>query len=338
MKHFNQYMNGYQVRWRHNNLNNQTMGDQKGQKHPWILPLKIWKEGLWPGIRNSNNSSLIAYIQANDFQKHDCAHNLKSSWVLCANLYFPFRNDTSLMAGFLKEYISQSIREVEKIELEYQDPDESLHSAQLLGEPAGQPGKNQTLPNIAFLLKLANGKKGLILTEVKFTEDSFKACPGRQKKSQNPDPERCLNFKQVLEATAYQCHQLQWQGKKRRNRKYWDYLSFAPEAINTLRCCPASIAGCQLFRHQALAEALALKGPYDLVVSAIAYDERNHTLIGCLRSTGIDDFTTGWEPLFNGKARFVTFTHQDWASWVREHDTSGKWKEWSEYVKERYGI
>ena len=35
----------------------------------------------------------FAFLKKSDVQKHDGVHNLKSSWMQCANLYFPFRND-----------------------------------------------------------------------------------------------------------------------------------------------------------------------------------------------------------------------------------------------------
>ena len=337
MEDFDQYMNEYLVKWRLNHFQNQEEGTQNGKTRPWILPGNLWAGGLWHGIRTADNS-FCEYLYENKIRKNDGAHNLKSSWVLSANLYFAFRNDPSLVAGFFKEHVSQSIEEVEKIELEYVDPDESLKPTPLLGEPPGQIGRNQTSPDIAFAVKLTNGKKGLILTDIKFTEHSFSSCSGRKPKYGNPDPRRCRNFKQVYADIENQCYLRQWQNKQRTNRKYWEHLRFAPEAVNTLIRCPAATAGYQLFRQQALAEALASKGPYDLVVSSVAYDARNQTLIDCLYSTGIDDFTTGWGPLFNGKAKFATFTHQDWVKWVRDNDTEGKWNHWFQYVKYRYCI
>ena len=88
-------------------------------------------------------------------------------------------------------------------------------------------------------------------------------------------------------------------------------------------------------KEQALAEALTRK--YDLVISCVAYDARNQTLIESLRGTGLRDFSKEWGGLFEGKAKFTTFTHQVWVNWVRANDKAGKWKDWLEYVGERYG-
>ena len=52
---------------------------------------------------------------------------------------------------------------------------------------------------------------------------------------------------------------------------------------------------------------------------------------------GIDDFRTGWGNLFDGKAGFKSFSHQQWVDWVRKNDTQELWKEWLSYIEERYG-
>jgi len=333
---FNQHMSRVQAHWREDHIVNQQPGEQNGKEYTWILPRHLWDEGLWSGIRSDQSTSLPAYLEKTGVRKHDGAHNLKSSWVLCANLYFPFRQDPALIAGFLKEHVSRSIEGVEKIELEYEDEDTLLKPTPLLGEPQGQRGRNQTSPDVAFVVTLTGGKKGLVLTEVKFTEHSFYPCSGRKKKYGNPDRRRCMDFGRVYSDPANQCYQLHWADGQRTNRKYWDYLRFTADATSTLRRCPAATAGYQLFRQQALAEALARKGPYGLVVSSVAYDARNETLLRCLHGTGIEDFATGWGPLFDGQARFSTFTHQQWVRWVEENDTSGKWKHWLDYVETRY--
>jgi hypothetical protein len=115
------------------------------------------------------------------------------------------------------------------------------------------------------------------------------------------------------------------------------HLTTTETAIQKLICCPAAMGGYQLLRQQALAEGIATSGEFDLVVSCVAYDERNEPLIRSLQRIGVNNFLDGWSGLFKGKARFRTFTHQQWAAWVRRHDTSGHWRDWSDYVWNRYG-
>jgi hypothetical protein len=325
-------MNDYQTQWRRSNLENQVQGTQNGKRRPWILPRELWEEGLWAGIRGDKNS-LPAYIEDTGVQKHDGVHNLKSSWMQCANLYFPFREDHEILAGFLRKYVSPIIDTVDRIELEWAEKP-PLDPTTLLGEPRGQRGKNQTSPDVAFIV---NGGKGIVITENKFTEHSFYPCSGRKEIYGNPDIKRCMNLGMVYSDVANQCYMLQWANDERTNRKYWDYLKFTPEAFSILRRCPATNAGYQLFRQQALAEALAQKGPYDFVISCVAHDARNQTLVKCLKSTGIGNFTTDWGPLFEGKAEFATFTHQQWVEWVFNNKT-GIWQDWLDYVNKRYEL
>lgn len=334
MEDFDHYMNDYQTHWRRDHLENQEEGEQHQKKRPWILPRELWEEGLWTGIRSGHDNSLPAYLDCTGVQKHDGVHNLKSSWVQCANLYFSFREGREILASFLHEHVSPLIETIDQVELEWAEKP-PLDPTTLLGEPHGQRGKNQTSPDIAFIV---NGSKGIVLTENKFTEHSFYPCSGRKRTYGNPTPQRCLNLNKVYNDTANQCHMLQWANGERTNRKYWDYLKLTGRGLVTLKCCPAAIAGYQLFRQQALAEALAQRGIYEFVISCVAYDSRNKTLIECLKGTGVDNFATGWGTLFEGKAKFATFTHQQWVGWVHKYDSQTMWQDWLQYVDGRYGF
>ena len=85
-------MNAKQTRWRERNVSTREEGVQNGNKHPWILPMDNWTEGLWPDIRPGKENDLEAYLACSNVQKHSGVHNLKSSWILGANLYFARRH------------------------------------------------------------------------------------------------------------------------------------------------------------------------------------------------------------------------------------------------------
>ena len=95
--------------------------------------------------------------------------------------------------------------------------------------------------------------------------------------------------------------------------------------------------GYQLFRQHALAEGMAQSGHYDLIVSAVAVDERNDALDAALGRSGIPELKR-WGEVFRGRARFAAFTHQEWIAWVQQHDTRGIWSDWLSYVRSRYGL
>lgn len=337
MNAFEEQMTQHQVRWRRANITSEAWGWQNRKQYPWILPHDSWEQGLWPGLRSGSVHSLTDYLHANQVQKHLGVHNLKSSWMLCANLYFPFgRSDwgRALLAGFLRERVHPAIHSVDAVELEYAESGD-LHPSRLLGEEGGSRGAGQTSPDLAFLV---NGGRGLILTENKFVEHSFYRCSARVRDGSserlgNPDPARCEDVSAILRDPARQCHQMAW------GRRYWDVLApvIDRERLLALSHCPAAHAGYQLFRQQALAEGIASSGKYDLVASCLAVDDRNETLRGCLKRTGIADIRQ-WGDLFVGKAHFAVFTHQQWVSWVRGQDSPGQWSDWLGYVEARYGF
>ena len=334
---FDSAMNDAQVEWRKKHVTTQEKGSQNGSVHPWILPHNHWQEGLWPGIRRGQPNDLDAYLRAGGIQRHTGVHNLKSSWMLGANLYFAHRLDPAMLAGFLAATVDSRIVEVEELELEWAAA-APLDPPTLLGEPAGQRGAGQTSPDVAFVVRLRGGGRGLVLTEVKFTEHSFYPCSGRKKEYGNPDSSRCLDVQAVLDDPNANCHLTTWANGTRTNRRYWDYIAVSELGRRTLRRCPASTAGYQLFRQQALAEALARQGEYELVVSCVAYDGRNGPLSGSLKRAGVADFAVEWGGLFEGRSRFATFTHQEWVRWVRDEDAGHRWGDWVDWVEERYGM
>jgi len=240
-----------------------------------------------------------------------------------------------ILAGFIREHVMPAVAGVEGIELEFELPGE-LHPSMLLGEQGGSRGKGQTSPDVAFQVRMQNGSEGLILTESKYCEHWFYQCSAYQhsksaEREQNPDRSRCFDISGLLACPRSKCHQHTW------GRKYWDWLTVNEPLIKKLTCCPAVKGGYQLLRQQALAEGLATRGEYGAVVSCVAYDSRNAALTESLREVGVLDVTVGWGPLFAGKAKFTTFTHQQWVKWVREHELSDSWQEWSNYVQHRYG-
>jgi hypothetical protein len=332
MSDFDAELSRQQTEWRVGNIDDTRHGWQNGVQRPWILDKSVWRLGLWAGIRET----LPAYIDG-VIERHQGSHNLKSSWILCANLYFPFRSKSQdLLAGFLRERVDPSIVSVEDVSLEHEE-EKPLDPKSLLGEPAtGKRGANQTSPDVAFTVKLADGRAGLLLTESKLSEHSFYSCSGRKADVGNPDSSRCMDWPAVLSDTASHCWQMKWEEPGRPNRRYWEHLAPSDEARRQLNRCPAATAGYQLFRQQALAEAIAKHSHYGLVASCVAYDGRNEDLISCLRTTGIDDFSKGWATLFKGQARFVAWTHQDWVSYIRVHGGAA-WQDWLDYLHSRYG-
>lgn len=335
MNDFIGQMREEQILWRKKYLSNQEPGDFRGKLYDFVIPEEEWHLNLWTEIREP----LVNYLKVNGVQRHDGSHHLLSSWTLCANLYYPFslsKNSLELMGSFLKSKVSDSVKEVRAIELEFALPDD-LNQGVLLGEKGGSRGANQTSPDVAFVVETEDSKKGLILTEVKLTEHSFYDCSGYSKTSgrhPNPDISRCLNAGHVINDVKGQCHLTVW------GRRYWDHLESIVDKneFSKLKKCIACEGGYQLFRQQALAEGIISSSTeFGLVTSCLACDERNSDLLSCMEKNGISDIENQWSTIFKGKSGFSVFHHRDWVNWVREHDSTGEYKNWIDYVHNRYG-
>ena len=127
MESFDQWMNLHQIEWHKANVASTELGRWRGRQYPWILPEGSWEGDLWPGIGSGSDNSLPAYLERTGVQKHEGVHNLKSSWILCANLYFPFRGSAegkALFASFLKRHVAVEVDSLEEIELEYAEDGE----------------------------------------------------------------------------------------------------------------------------------------------------------------------------------------------------------------------
>jgi hypothetical protein len=337
---FDKQAESYQVGWRRRRrLAEDKWGWQNGVQREHILPARQWLLGVWPPIRNTLNE----YIHASKIQPNAGKHNLKSSWTQCANFFFPFRSEprmAAVLTGFLAQQLGVKVAHIESLELEYAAPG-NLEPKRLLGELGGKRGSNQTSPDVAILFGCEDGKSGIYLIENKYTEHSFYDCSGAQKildkthsergLPPDPDPNRCCNAIQVLKNPEEVCQQQTW------GRKYWSVLRDTANGALLQQCghCPALAGGYQLFRQQALAKGIANSGLFDCVISGVAYDSRNTSLITCLRSIGLDNFASGWRRLFNTNVRFHCFTHQDFVSYARQSNDKFCQK-WAEYIIERY--
>ena len=353
-----------QRRWRRDNLPEvKGKGKRGGKSYFRILPRGSRWMNFWPGIQPGGPVRDLESYLGDQIQSHTGMHHLMSSWALCANLYFPFGADDGrdLLAGFLKNNVDSRIVRVTNVELEYAHPNDNLKPGALLGEPKGMRGTGQTSPDVAFLVELDDGSEGLVLTEVKFTEENFYTCSGYKEldvKTRHmsecydlnralSDPERTCAAKRIKYAKPKK-----GEGKRGRplNR---NYLIVLKESMTKAKAwekfvrCPGAQCGYQLLRQQALAEALVKYGRYSLVVSSLAYPKGNRELMTCMRTRryrgkfwkGVDNVAEEWAGVFDGQAPFVAWTHEDWMDWVKSAKKKPQWvHDWLQYVEARYRL
>lgn len=340
---FRDEMHSDQLRWKERTLPLvQGQGWWQGKQYDHILPRRHQQENLWPGIRTGGLFPLDTYLAANNIQAHTGRDNLLSSWSQAANLYFPFGQSDDgrrIVGDFLTATVDASIASVKAVELEWEHPDSALRPPVLLGETDGSRGTNQTSPDVAFEVTLAGGGHGVVLTEVKFTEHNFYPCSIRKQLDDTRKAASCHDLAALRVDPKGLCGQ-----HTEKDRRYWDHLNGAFVWGASVRWCPAATAGYQLFRQQALAEALAVNSDMGLVVSALAHDDRNAGLLGSLTGTGtkglLRDVRSDWGTLFRGgKAQFKTFSHQSWVAFVRRAAGRPAWcDDWANYVTDRYGL
>lgn len=337
MTTFRDAMHADQLAWRARHLPHvHGEGVWMGRRYEHILPRRSAAENLWPGLRDGGVRPLEPWLAAEGVQPHQGRDNLLSSWTLCANLYFPFGEGPearALLAGFFRALTGLAVARVRAVALEYALP--APHDpGTLLGEHDGKRGANQTSPDVAFELTLEDGREALVLTEVKFVEHSFYDCSGCKALTADQRRSTCWDLAQVLADPATRCAHAATRG-----RRYWDHLTGPMRQANAAgrsRRCPAAKGGYQLFRQQALAEALAHTTDLAAVVSSVAYDARNTGLLASVSE--VADLRTGWGPMFAGRAGFVVWSHQAWFRWVAQAEAAPAWAaDWLVWVGERYG-
>lgn len=338
MTAFRDAMYAEQMAWKVRHLPHvREAGWWMGRPYDHILPLRASAENLWPGLRDGGVRPLERWLAAHDVQPHKGRDNLLSSWTLCANLYFPFGASPgarAVLAGFLRAQTGLPVARVRAVELEYALP--APHDpGTLLGEQDGKRGANQTSPDVAFEVTLDDGREALVLTEVKFVEHSFYDCSGCKALPAAERRVSCWDLAHVLADPVARCAHAATRG-----RRYWDHLSgplSAADPAARTRRCPAANGGYQLFRQQALAEALARTTDLAATVSSVACDARNAGLLASV--PGLADLRRGWGPMFAGRASFTVWSHQAWFRWVAGAGHAPTWAaDWLAWVGDRYGF
>lgn len=323
-------MTDKQIRWKKENLPLiKDSGYQNKVTYQHILPKRDVKYNFYDNIYES----IMDYASRNSVKPHTGIHNMLSSWVLCANYYWPFNNANGFLwlRDYLNTKLNNMITEIVSFDLEFMDDDIKYQPKHLLGEDDGMRGSGQTSPDLAVTFTDKKGEKGIILIESKFTEHSFYQCSGYMKtkpgKPVNHDKNRCRNTALLVKSGFNDCHLKSW------GRKYWEILKndLHNEYFIGLDECPAIRSAYQLLRQQALAKGLQDK--YKIVINAVFYDKRNEMLINSMKLAGLNDFGYSWQNLFPG-LNHLWLDHNEW--WGFAKNNSNDYMKWIDYIENRY--
>jgi ribosomal protein S3AE len=128
---FSHQQRTHQEIWRKTNISTSEKGFQNKKDYEHIVPRNNWEETLWHEI----SAELPAYLKAKGVHAHTGTHNLLSSWVVCANLYFLARinqNFCDLMMRIVQIKGSKDICSYTGVELEFSFPTgDDLHHKNL---------------------------------------------------------------------------------------------------------------------------------------------------------------------------------------------------------------
>ena len=212
-----------------------------------------WSEGVYPAYR----SYAEEVVRADSVRLHRYAAHLKSSQVFALNLFLPFRKGSlSRLSNRVSEMVGTRLS-IEDVRFEWVPP------GSLLGEidgdrPVGE--EPATAVDVVLWSRLADGRRAVVLLEVKLSEPDFTHCNGRTSPA-NQRRDVCESAGLFFEdpSTCYLRRPL----RKRRDRRYWDIFALEHGSVGAAfpgadldGPCPFSESMQQPMRNLAIARGL----------------------------------------------------------------------------------
>lgn len=190
---------------------------------------------------------------------HRFFSHVRSSQQFAVALFGGLRGDALVAVA---RRFEPAITSVSAIDFEYQDPRD------LLGE-SSPASKHTTQADVAIHASLGDGRRHLILIEVKLSEDDFGHCTGYQDPD-NDRPAGCLDPRAFEQGPAA-CFKLA--NHNRGGERTYNFYVGA-EATATTAGCPFRTSNNQPMRNVALAQALVDASEFDeATVALCAHDQ-----------------------------------------------------------------
>ena len=216
-----------------------------------------WADGIHPEFRN-----LAVEVQVVDeVRLHEYVEHLLSSQVFALNLFLPFREGKR---ECLSECVSNLIGTrilVDEVRFEWIPP------GALLGELEGdRPVGDEpaTAVDVVLWSRLEDGRRAVVLIEVKLSEEGFTTCNGRDSRG-NRRKHVCKSARLFL-SDPNACY-LRRPWRKRRDRRYWAIFTSAHGSVrsafpgtDTNGPCPFAGNAQQPMRNLAIARGLGQQG------------------------------------------------------------------------------
>lgn len=182
-----------------------------------------WTLNLHPAVREEAE----ALVAAGTLPLHDYAHALNSSQAFAVNLFLPLRiGHRGRFADFLSSELGRRVS-VTGVDLEF------YGSGDILAEiPRSTPSEGDmlTAADVAVHLTDSEGNAGLLLVEVKLSENGFTPCGGAASRG-NRDPAPCWSASLFFEEPD-RCY-LRRPKHAARDRRYWRIFTSAHGDLRT---------------------------------------------------------------------------------------------------------
>ncbi len=298
------------------------MGLLRGNPYPHVLPEDAWSLNLWREIAYD----AIKHFAQSEIVWHPSKHNMLSSQVLCANIFYPLREHLNVIHTWMQS-CQLDVGEVVDLNFNFVSHKNYLHERDDRG-----------LPPIADLsitwVDMAK-RRNLLLLSFKFAEANLGECSP----AGNPNPKRCYVSSKVVGSPRSQCYRVQ------QGRRYWDVINSASgplwkDSLVIEKYCPFRYDFFHLMRGQLLAHCIQSdsKSGYDRAEFGILYHASNSELLQMALS--FDDERNPfkvWPTLLHKPETFHAFTLQDFFATLERSlplDLTG----WRQYLNQRYGL
>ena len=292
----------------------QEKGSWGNKEYAHILPRKRWKMNLWEGIRQE----AVDYFQVNKLTWHTDKHNLRSSQVLCVNIFFPFKDQLSSFNHAFKHYLPNFSSFVPgSMEFEFVDKEN------LLCEKSGA----KTSVDVKLEWTDHDNLRNLLLLEFKFTEQRFGKCNSAR------NDRDCDKARQIIE-DPLKCYLTS------RGIRYWELISKkkGPIKQNELclkGACPFRYDFYQLMRNQLLAYELEKNLGYDKVIFGVLFPRQNMKIqeMGRNKENPIE----AWYSIIKNKNRFVSIHLENMIAEL-SHNNPYIFNKWRVYLRKKHCI
>ena len=233
------------------------------------------------GIHEPYMAAAREMVKTDSVSLHKYARHLLSSQIFAFNLFLPFREGNR---HYLSRTIGESIGEdiiVDRVAFEWVPPGHLL--CEIDGEwPA--PEEPATAVDVVLWGHLGSGRRGVVLLEVKLTEDKFTHCNGRTSRG-NRRQDVCQSAQLFLDNPG-DCY-LTRPYRKTRDRRYWRIfadsyggMSQAFPHSDLSGSCPFAYDMQQPMRNLALARAVEQEDMAERAWYGLCAHDQNREIAG----------------------------------------------------------